>query len=93
MVHLVCKQTSRVYVIGTIVSNIINNSDLDNLEKITEQFNKYEQLRRPLMEKVQIGTRENYRWKQQDWDNFSHEIYGRNIESMINSFVIIGQNL
>jgi 2-polyprenyl-6-methoxyphenol hydroxylase-like FAD-dependent oxidoreductase len=80
-------------VIGTIVSNIINNSDLDNLEKITEQFNKYEQLRRPLMEKVQIGTMENHRQKQQDWDNFSHEIYGRNIESMINSFVIIRENL
>ncbi|ELR96545.1 NAD(P)/FAD-dependent oxidoreductase [Gloeocapsa sp. PCC 73106] len=69
--------------IGTILSKIIKNNDLDNLAAITQSFNQYEELRRPFMVKVQTGTMENHRWEKQKWESFLNEVYGRDIEEQL----------
>jgi 2-polyprenyl-6-methoxyphenol hydroxylase-like FAD-dependent oxidoreductase len=73
-------------IIGTAISTMINNQALDNLELISHLFNKYEQLRRPLIEKIQEATIHNHNWSQTEWDKYSDEVYSRNMEDSICDF-------
>ncbi|MGL5939234.1 MAG: FAD-dependent oxidoreductase [Waterburya sp.] len=74
-------------IIGTAIANIINNNALDNLEIISDQFNKYEQLRRPFMKIIQTATMENHNWSQAEFDNYSDMVYSRNIKDLIDNFI------
>ena len=62
-------------VIGTAIANIINCNALNDCSMIQRQFDKYEQLRRPLIAKVQEATLYNHNWSQEKWENYSDEIY------------------
>lgn len=73
-------------IIGTAISTIIDRNALDNREVVFHLFNKYEQLRRPFMEKIQEATMKNHNWSQTEWNNYSDAVYSRNIEDLINNF-------
>ena len=72
-------------IIGTAISNIIDNNALDNLAIIGDQFNRYEQLRRPFMEKIQEATMQNHNWSQTEWDSYSDVVYSRNVQNIISN--------
>ncbi|MDJ0596935.1 MAG: NAD(P)/FAD-dependent oxidoreductase [Pleurocapsa sp. MO_226.B13] len=73
-------------IIGTAISTIIDNNALDNQEIISHLFSKYEQLRRPFMEKIQEATMKNHNWSQTEWDSYSDAVYSRNVEDLISNF-------
>ncbi len=74
-------------IIGIAIANIINNNALDNQEIIDHYFSKYEQLRRPFMEKIQEATMQNHNWSQEKWENYSDAVYSRNVEDLISNFI------
>jgi 2-polyprenyl-6-methoxyphenol hydroxylase-like FAD-dependent oxidoreductase len=73
-------------IIGTAIANIIHHNALDNREIISQQFSKYEQLRRPLIEQVQDATMHNHNWSQEKWEDYSDVVYSRDIESLSRNF-------
>jgi 2-polyprenyl-6-methoxyphenol hydroxylase-like FAD-dependent oxidoreductase len=75
-------------IIGTAIANIIQHHDLDNLEIIHQQFNKYELLRRPIVEEVQEATMYNHNWSQEQWEEYSDGIYRHDIASLCHEFIL-----
>jgi 2-polyprenyl-6-methoxyphenol hydroxylase-like FAD-dependent oxidoreductase len=75
-------------IIGTAIANIIQHHDLNNLEIINQQFNKYEQLRRPIVEKVQEATMHNYKWSQEQWEEYSDAIYRHDVKDLCYEFML-----
>ncbi|MEN9517457.1 MAG: hypothetical protein RLZZ381_45 [Cyanobacteriota bacterium] len=75
-------------VIGTAIANIIQHNDLDNLEIINQQFSKYEQLRRPSVEKVQEATMYNHSWSQEQWEEYSDTIHRPDVKSVCDKFLL-----
>jgi 2-polyprenyl-6-methoxyphenol hydroxylase-like FAD-dependent oxidoreductase len=75
-------------IIGTAIANIIHHNNLDNLEIIHQQFNQYEQLRRPLIEKVQEATMHNHSWSQEQWEKYSDAIYRHDVTSLCDEFIL-----
>ena len=75
-------------VIGTAIANIIDRNALDDPAVIHSSFSKYEQLRRPLVAKVQEATMHNHSWSQEKWSNYCDEIYRHNLENSIRKFVL-----
>ncbi|NEQ52225.1 MAG: FAD-dependent monooxygenase [Leptolyngbya sp. SIO3F4] len=74
-------------VISTLVATIITNNSLDNQTKISHQFSKYEQLRRPFMEKIQDATMHNDRWSQTEWTQYSDMVYSRDLADIVHNLV------
>jgi len=70
-------------IISKAIANIIQQNALDNQAIISEQFSKYEQLRRPFMEKIQAATMENNNWTQIEWDSYNNFVYNRNVEDLV----------
>jgi 2-polyprenyl-6-methoxyphenol hydroxylase-like FAD-dependent oxidoreductase len=75
-------------IIGTAIANIINHHDLDKQEMIDRQFSKYEQLRRPVVEKVQEATMHNHNWPQEQWDKYSDATYLQDVTSLCHEFIL-----
>jgi 2-polyprenyl-6-methoxyphenol hydroxylase-like FAD-dependent oxidoreductase len=75
-------------IIATAIANIIQHNDLDNLEIIHQQFSKYEQLRRPSIEKVQEATMHNHNWSQEQWEEYSDAIYRHDVTSLCHEFIL-----
>ena len=71
-------------VIATAIANIVNDNALDDLAVIHSSFSKYEQLRCPLVEKVQKATMHNHSWSQKQWDNYTEEIYSNSLVENLN---------
>ena len=67
------------------IVELINIATLDNIKAIQEAFNKYENLRRPLMEYVQKITMTglDYSSDKEELDNYNQHIFGRNLEKMV----------
>ena len=74
--------------IGTAIANIIQHHDLDKQEMIDRQFSKYEQLRRPLVEKVQEATMHNHNWSQEQWEKYSDATYRHDVTSLCHEFIL-----
>jgi 2-polyprenyl-6-methoxyphenol hydroxylase-like FAD-dependent oxidoreductase len=74
--------------IGTAIANIIQHSDLDNLEIINRQFDKYEQLRRPLVQQVQAATMHNHKWSQAKWEKYGDAIYRHDVKDLCYEFML-----
>lgn len=70
-------------VIGAAIANIVARNALDDPAVIHSTFSKYEQLRRPLVAKVQEATMHNHSWSSEKWENYCDEIYRRNLENSI----------
>jgi 2-polyprenyl-6-methoxyphenol hydroxylase-like FAD-dependent oxidoreductase len=75
-------------VIGTAIANIIQHNNLDNLEIINQQFSKYEQLRRPSVEKIQEATIYNHTWSQEQWEEYSDTIHRPDVKSVCDKFIL-----
>ena len=73
--------------ISTLITNLINNNVLDNEKIIASEFNKYEQIRRPFMSKIQSATMENSSWSQEEWNNYSEMVYCRDLEQLFSNLV------
>ena len=75
-------------VIGTAIAHIIDRHALEDLAVIQQQFDKYEQLRRPTVAKVQEATMHNHNWSQEKWSSYGDEIYSHDIEDLSRKLAI-----
>ncbi len=64
--------------ISTLITKLVQTDCLDDIDTITNEFARYEQVRSPFMETIQAATMENHRWSQQQWDAYSELVYPRN---------------
>jgi 2-polyprenyl-6-methoxyphenol hydroxylase-like FAD-dependent oxidoreductase len=65
--------------LGTLITKIINNQGLDDLNQIAQAFKQYEQIRRPFMVKMQEVTLHSYHLSQSQWEDYNDWVYGRDI--------------
>lgn len=70
-------------IIGTAIATIIDHDALDNKEVISHLFRKYEELRRPFLEKIQETTLKIHNCSQAEWTSYNDEFYSRDIEDLI----------
>ncbi|MGL5836399.1 MAG: FAD-dependent oxidoreductase [Waterburya sp.] len=73
--------------IGTAIANLIHHDHLDKHEMINQQFSKYEQLRRPVVERVQAATMHNHNWSQAKWEKYGDTIYRHDVKSLCHEFI------
>jgi 2-polyprenyl-6-methoxyphenol hydroxylase-like FAD-dependent oxidoreductase len=64
--------------ISTLITKIVQENCLDDATAIANEFSKYEQIRRPFMEKIQEATMTNNHWSQQQWDEYCEMVFSRN---------------
>jgi 2-polyprenyl-6-methoxyphenol hydroxylase-like FAD-dependent oxidoreductase len=64
--------------ISTLISKIIHNNNLDDLDVISSAFSQYEQIRRPFMLKIQEATMQKQNWGAQEHDAYNKMVYSRN---------------
>lgn len=69
----------------TLITKIIKNNQLNNQDKITQEFAKYENIRRPFMKKIQTATMENYQWSTSQWQQYNSLVYKRDLEQLFNN--------
>jgi 2-polyprenyl-6-methoxyphenol hydroxylase-like FAD-dependent oxidoreductase len=74
--------------IGTAIANLIHHDHLDKHEMINQQFSKYEQLRRPVVERVQVATMHNHNWSQEKWEQYGDAIYRHDVKSLCREFIL-----
>ncbi|AFY47042.1 2-polyprenyl-6-methoxyphenol hydroxylase-like oxidoreductase [Nostoc sp. PCC 7524] len=67
----------------TLIAQIATENHWNNTQVIGEACQKYEQLRRPLMAYVQQVTLNPPYSCDQDWQQYSQQIYGRNVKQAI----------
>jgi 2-polyprenyl-6-methoxyphenol hydroxylase-like FAD-dependent oxidoreductase len=65
--------------LGTLITTIINDQGLDDLNQIAQAFKQYEQIRRPFMVKMQEVTLHSYHLSQSQWEDYNDWVYGRDI--------------
>lgn len=68
-------------VIATFLAKMIQGNGLDQENEVTAIFEKYEQIRKPFMNKIEVATKKNFSWNQQEWDDFNEIIYRREYPS------------
>lgn len=70
--------------IATLVAKIARTGRWDDPGAIASAFEKYERLRRPFMDYIQRVTLQRSPFSsQQQWQDYSQKVYGRNIEEMM----------
>ena len=75
-------------VIATLVAEIGKQNQWDDLVAMETAFNKYEHLRRPLMEYVQRATlTRGPHSSEQQWQEYGKQIYGRNIAEIMQTLL------
>ncbi len=72
----------------SVIANIIHHNDLDKQAIINQQFSKYEQLRRPVVERVQEATMHNHNWSQEKWEKYGDAIYRHDVKSLCHEFIL-----
>ena len=75
--------------ISTLVTKIMNNNALDDINMIIHEFCKYEQIRRSFMIKIQEATMTSHNWSQEEWDDFGDMVYLRDLEQSMNHLVSV----
>ncbi|WP_414576308.1 FAD-dependent oxidoreductase [Anabaena sp. CCY 9402-a] len=71
-----------------LIAQIAAENNWNNRQAIAEAFQKYEQLRRPWMAYVQQATLNRHPYSSDDnWQQYSQQIYGRNVEQVIKELV------
>lgn len=61
----------------TAIAELVKRDQLDDLAAIQEQFQAYENHRRPFMVEMQKAALENHRWTATEWDAYNRYVYGR----------------
>ena len=71
--------------ITTLISKLAVSDKLNNINSIQKAFEKYESLRRPLMDYVQKATITgvNYSSNQEELEKYDQKIFGRNFEQLL----------
>ncbi|UJB69523.1 FAD-dependent monooxygenase [Acaryochloris sp. 'Moss Beach'] len=70
-------------VVGTYMAQLIQDDGLDDMTAIENAFHQYEQIRRPLMEKVQSATMTCNQWSQPQCDQFKEILHRREYPSSV----------
>ncbi|NEO64708.1 MAG: FAD-dependent monooxygenase [Moorea sp. SIO4G2] len=71
-------------VVATLIANIVQNNNLDNIQAIANAFLNYESLRRPLMEKIQQATLIRIAYSnKQAWHDYQQLVYCRNFDQLL----------
>ncbi|MBC6419277.1 MAG: hypothetical protein GDA44_11135 [Prochloron sp. SP5CPC1] len=67
--------------IVSLIKNLAQSAYLENISRISEAFEQYEQHRRPLVTLVQDAVlAKTILWSPQKWEDYNHSIYGRGVE-------------
>jgi 2-polyprenyl-6-methoxyphenol hydroxylase-like FAD-dependent oxidoreductase len=67
--------------ITTLIANIASANQWNETQAISQAFEKYDRLRRPIMAYVQRATLTRFPYiSEQDWQDYNHKIYSRNLE-------------
>ena len=81
-------------VVATLVAQIAAKSHWDDPQTVAHAFEKYEQLRRPLMIRVQQATTEQVTFRsEQEWRTFAQQIYCRNLDQMMESLISVSSTV
>jgi len=67
--------------ISSLITKLIQDHCLDDEQAIAKAFRKYEEVRVPLMIKIQEATMKNNHWSQQQWEQYSEMVYSRDYSS------------
>ncbi|WP_424097252.1 FAD-dependent oxidoreductase [Moorena producens] len=71
-------------VVATLIANIVQQNNLDNIQAIANACLNYESLRRPLMEKIQQATLTRIPYSnKQEWQNYQQLVYCRNFDQLL----------
>ncbi|NEO47808.1 MAG: FAD-dependent monooxygenase [Moorea sp. SIO4A3] len=71
-------------VVATMIANIVQKNNLDNIQAIANAFLNYESLRRPLMEKIQQATLNRIPYNnKQAWQDYQQLVYCRNFDQLL----------
>lgn len=73
-------------VVGSAIATVIASNQLENDAMIAYQFSKYENLRRPFMEKIQYATLYSHSWLHTEWLQYSDRVYSRELKTIISQF-------
>ena len=64
--------------IAQLIAELDLNANWDNAKPITEAFRKYEQLRRPIVNRVQDAVlAKTILWSEKEWQEYNQTVYGR----------------
>ena len=70
--------------VATLISQIAAKNCWDDPQAVAYAFEKYEQLRRPLMVRVQQATMAQVTFRsEQEWRTFAQQIYSRNLDQIL----------
>ena len=76
-------------VITTLIDNLAKNNSWNDLEAITKAFLKYENLRRPILVRVQEATLSPFSALSNEVrQTYNQEIYNRNLEEIMSALVL-----
>ncbi|NEO14572.1 MULTISPECIES: NAD(P)/FAD-dependent oxidoreductase [unclassified Moorena] len=71
-------------VVATMIANIVQKNNLDNIQAIANACLNYESLRRPLMEKIQQATLNRIPYSnKQAWHDYQQLVYCRNFDQLL----------
>jgi 2-polyprenyl-6-methoxyphenol hydroxylase-like FAD-dependent oxidoreductase len=72
----------------TIIANIAQQNNWHNLAAISQEFSKYENLRRPFITYIQTATLTRFPQKSnQQWHEYSQKVYTRDVKEIIDSLL------
>lgn len=74
--------------IATLITNIVQENRCSDEEAVANAFQKYEEIRRPFMEKMQALTMKNNHRSPQEYDNYAEIVFGRSYSSSDNLGVL-----
>lgn len=74
--------------VTTLVANLGEENNWDDIQAITEAFSKYERLRRPLMESIQQATLGRFYWSEKEWQEYSQQLYCRNFDQVVEALLL-----
>ncbi|HEY9611842.1 NAD(P)/FAD-dependent oxidoreductase [Allocoleopsis sp.] len=74
--------------VATLIAKIAEGNDWDNIPAIARAFEKYEQLRRPLMVRVQQATLKSIPYKaEKERQEYNQQLYCRNFDQVIEALL------
>lgn len=74
--------------IATLIANISDKNYWNNLQIISEVFDKYEQNRRPFMAYIQQATLTRFKVSEKASQEYSQTVYCRDFEQILSSFAV-----
>jgi 2-polyprenyl-6-methoxyphenol hydroxylase-like FAD-dependent oxidoreductase len=74
--------------VTTLIAKIAQENNWDDIQAITQAFEKYEQLRRPLMVRIQQATLKRVSYSsEKERQEYNQQVYCRNFDQVIEALL------